>query len=162
MWAKPSKLAACFLLAGAAACARSAGPAIPTAPPGGALMAFGKHVIAVEVAADAAEWQRGLMGRKHMAENSGMLFVFPSPQRLGFWMKDTLIPLQIAFLQRTTGQSYRVAKLFEMTPCHADPCHIYDPATSYDVALEANAGWFSTNHIHVGSVGKLGSAPSGK
>jgi uncharacterized membrane protein (UPF0127 family) len=89
-----------------------------------------------------------------------MLFIFPSAQREGFWMKDTLIPLQIAFMVRTTGQHYRVAKLIEMTPCHADPCTVYDPGVVYDVALEANSGWFTRNKIHIGSTGQLGRAPS--
>jgi len=132
----------------------------PSAPPGGALVAFRKHVVAVELATTPDEWQRGLMSRRHLGADAGMLFLFPSAQKTGFWMKDTLIPLQIAFLKRTTGQTYRVAALFEMTPCKADPCHIYDPKASYDAALEVNTGWFTAHGVHVGSTGQVGRAPS--
>src|SRR4029077_1590428 len=110
----------------------------------------------------APEWEHGLMDRKSLAPDAGMLFLFPSPQKSAFYMFKTLIPLQIAFLQRKQGQTYRVVKLFEMTPCPAsDPhqCHLYDPGLSYDAALEVNGGWFTSNGVHVGSTGQVGRAP---
>ncbi len=133
--------------------------AIPTAPPGGALVAFRKQVVAVELAVSPGQWQKGLMGRRRLDPQSGMLFLFPNEQKSGFWMKDTLIPLSIAFMKRTTGQTYRVVRIFEMTPCKADPCHIYDPKAAYDVALEVNTGWFRRHGVHEGSIGRVGRAP---
>src|SRR5438477_10714567 len=156
------RVVASVLLALVVACAKKPTTAIPTAPPGGVLVAFRKHIVAAEVAAAPAEWQRGLMARKHLGANAGMLFLFPTPQRLGFWMKDTLIPLQIAFLKRTHDQTYRIVRLIEMTPCHADPCHIYDPGVSYDAALEVNSRWFGVHNVHVGSTGQVGRAPTPK
>ena len=64
--------------------------------PGGTEMRF-----SVEIADDTAERSLGLMNREHMARSSGMLFLYPKPQRAGFWMKDTLIPLDMIFMDQT-------------------------------------------------------------
>jgi len=149
-----------LLLVAVAACTRAAGPTIPTEPPGGALVAFHSHVVAVELAVRQDEWEKGLMGRTHLDANSGMLFLFPQASSLAFYMKNTLIPLSIAFLQRKQGQTYRVAKVLDMTPCKADPCHLYNPGVSYDAALEVNSGWFVRNGVHIGSTAQVGRAPT--
>nr|MDP8977943.1 DUF192 domain-containing protein [Actinomycetota bacterium] len=57
----------------------------------------------VEVAADEAARRRGLMGRRSLPPGAGMLFVYPGPHRGGFWMRDTRIPLTIAFSTATGG-----------------------------------------------------------
>src|SRR3712207_9276328 len=54
--------------------------------------------VQVEIADDTQEMARGLMGRTALAEDAGMLFVYPEERELSFWMKDTLIPLSIAFM----------------------------------------------------------------
>jgi uncharacterized membrane protein (UPF0127 family) len=126
-------------------------------------MAFGKHVVAVELAFTPAEWEKGLMNRKHMDADHGMAFIFGAPTRAPFWMKDTLIPLSVAFLQRKQGQTYRVAKILDMQPCPrsaGNNCPFYDPKTPYDVALEVNLGWFRDNAVHVGTTARLGRASS--
>jgi uncharacterized membrane protein (UPF0127 family) len=87
-----------------------------------------------ELALTAAQQQRGLMFRKQ-APRDGMLFVFAFANRGGFWMKNTLVPLKIVFFD-TRGRSVRT---FLMTPCHKDPCHIYDPDKQYRFALELPA-----------------------
>ncbi len=143
-----------------AACAKKSGPAIPTEPPGGALVAFRSHVVAVELAVNQAEWEKGLMNRTTMGTNNGMLFLFPSATGSPFYMKDTLIPLSVAFLQRTKGQTYKVIDLKDMTPCKADPCKLYYASLSYDAALEVNEGWFARNGVHVGSTAEVGRAPT--
>ena len=57
----------------------------------------GRAHLTIEVADSAAERSRGLMFRKDLAADAGMLFVYPAPQRVGFWMKNTLIPLDMIF-----------------------------------------------------------------
>ena len=87
-----------------------------------------------EVAKTSAQRSLGLMNRRQ-APKDGMLFVFPSPTRGGFWMKNTLVPLTIVFFD-SAGK--RVRKL-SMTPCREDPCRIYDPGRTYRFALELPA-----------------------
>lgn len=76
----------------------------------------------------------GLMNRKR-APKDGMLFVFPRDTTGGFWMKNTLVPLTIAFFN---ANGKRVRKL-SMTPCRRDPCHVYYPGRRYRFALELRA-----------------------
>jgi uncharacterized protein len=100
----------------------------------------------VQVADDDASREQGLMGVTDLPENHGMAFVWDAPTDATFWMKDTLIPLSIAFV----GQDNRVVSIREMTPCAADPCETYGAAASYTTALEANANWFADHHVAVG------------
>ncbi len=102
--------------------------------------------VAVEVADEPAEWQRGLMQRRSLARNAGMVFVFPRPIRGGFWMKDTLIPLSIAFW----GPDERIGAILDMEPCRKDPCTIYDPGISWVGALEVNQGFFAQAGVSEG------------
>jgi len=87
-----------------------------------------------ELALTSASRVRGLMNRRR-APVDGMLFVFPRDTTGGFWMKDTLVPLTIAFFD-VDGQ--RVRKL-SMTPCRGGPCPIYSPRRRYRFALELRA-----------------------
>lgn len=87
-----------------------------------------------ELALTESARERGLMLRKR-APADGMLFVFPEATSSAFWMKDTLVPLEIVFFD-SAGR--RVRKL-SMTPCRSDPCRIYDPGRSYRFALELPA-----------------------
>jgi uncharacterized protein len=94
--------------------------------------------IAVEIANTQSEREQGLMGRETLPADAGMVFVFPEDVRGAFWMKDTLIPLSIAFYS-TDG---RILKILDMEPCDADPCPLYDPGVAYRGALEVNQGAF--------------------
>jgi uncharacterized protein len=94
--------------------------------------------LSVEVADEPEEWRVGLMHRRSLARNAGMVFVFPRPIRGGFWMKNTLIPLSIAFFDARG----RILRIMVMTPCRADPCPTYDPRIAYKGALEVNRGSF--------------------
>ena len=87
-----------------------------------------------ELALTSASRSVGLMNRRP-APADGMLFVFPSDTSGGFWMKNTLVPLTIAFFD---AQGKRVRKL-SMTPCHQESCPIYDPGRRYRFALELRA-----------------------
>jgi uncharacterized membrane protein (UPF0127 family) len=98
----------------------------------------GEQEIAVEVADTDAERQRGLMGRTSLARDAGMVFVFPGETAGGFWMKNTLIPLSIAFYDADG----RIVRILEMEPCRRDPCRVYDPGVAYVGALEVNQGAF--------------------
>jgi hypothetical protein len=128
--ALPACLAALLALAGAAAAFPRATAVIDTGE---------RHVrLTVEVADEPDEWRVGLMHRRSLARNAGMIFVFPRPTRGGFWMKNTLIPLSIAFLDARG----RILRIMVMTPCRADPCPTYDPNVAYKGALEVNRGTF--------------------
>ena len=92
----------------------------------------------VEIARTEAQHSQGLMFRRSLAPRAGMLFVFGAPIRGGFWMKNTLIPLSIAF----AGRRGRILRTLDMAPCSADPCRVYDPNVEYAYALEVNRGAF--------------------
>jgi uncharacterized membrane protein (UPF0127 family) len=108
--------------------------------------AAGPVTLRVEVAADGYSRSKGLMDRHRLDPNAGMAFVFESPRTGGFWMKDTLIPLSIAFWDR----SGRILKVLDMTPCRRDPCPIYYPGVVYSGAVEANVGWFASYGVRPG------------
>ncbi len=115
-------------------------------------VAVGELALRAEVAATPAARQRGLMFREEMDADAGMLFLFPAPSQGGFWMKNTLIPLSIAYLTREEPQTYRIVSIMDMEPCEEDPCPPYNPGVSYDAALEANQGWFDRAGAEVGTV----------
>jgi uncharacterized protein len=99
----------------------------------------------VEVAKTPEERSRGLMGRKHLGKDEGMLFIFETEDYHGFWMKNTLIPLSIAFLDRD-GQ---IVWITDMKPLTLDS-HV--PPKPIRYAFEMNKGWFSSNGIKAGDV----------
>ncbi|MEW6320935.1 MAG: DUF192 domain-containing protein [Acidobacteriota bacterium] len=92
---------------------------------GGAAVTFADGTrVAVEVVATPESRQRGLMFREHLPQDRGMVFVFPEPGYYPFWMKNTLIPLDMIWLdaRRTV-----VAIAASVPPCKADPCPTYAP-----------------------------------
>jgi uncharacterized membrane protein (UPF0127 family) len=97
----------------------------------------------VEIAATDAERERGLMGRAALAEDAGMLFVFDQEQQLSFWMKDTLIPLSIAYID---GGGH-IVDIQGMQPLDETPHPSAGPAR---YALEVNQGFFAARGIQVG------------
>lgn len=99
----------------------------------------------VEVAKTPEQIAYGLMGRKHLAEDGGMLFVFETEGYHGFWMKDTLIPLSIAFFDKNG----RIVWITDMKPLTLNS-HVPPKPILY--ALEMNKGWFTKNSIKVGDV----------
>ena len=101
--------------------------------------------IRVEVAKTPEELHKGLMGRKHLEPDEGMLFMFESADYHGFWMKDTLIPLSIAFIDNEG----RIVSIEEMKPLTLDS---HDPPKPILYALEMNKGWFSKHGIKTGDV----------
>ena len=109
-------------------------------------------VLYVDVADTPQEQEKGLMRVEKLPSDQGMAFVFDEPSRSTFWMKDTLIPLSIAFVDDTG----RVLGLRDMQPCEADPCPTYGIDQPYVLAIEANLGWFDEAGVEVGDHAKLG------
>ena len=102
------------------------------------------HALFVEIAATPSARTCGLSRRAGMPENSGMLFVFPTLRDASFWMKDTQIPLSIAFLDDTG----RIISIQKMIPMNVEKRYRSDQAVRY--ALEVNQGWFVQNRIEIG------------
>ena len=100
----------------------------------------------VSIADNDAEREQGLMGVTSLPQNQGMAFRWDEPTDATFWMKDTLIPLSIAFVD----QGGTVVAIREMTPCTADPCTTYGADAPYTMAIEANANWFEDHGIAAG------------
>lgn len=99
----------------------------------------------VQIAETDQAREVGLMNVTRMADTVGMAFVFPQTTSISFWMKDTLIPLDIAFWD----PQGRIVSVFTMTPCTADPCKLYSPNVYLD-AVEMNAGLLSAHGVAVG------------
>ena len=98
----------------------------------------------VEMAKDPNKRERGLMFREHLPENQGMLFVYPNEQILSFWMRNTLIPLDIAFIDHRGI----IVSIQHMQPLDDENYHVSPKPVQY--ALEMNLGWFERNQVQVG------------
>ena len=100
----------------------------------------------VEIASTPADRAQGLMGRDILPADQGMAFLWNAPVQESFWMKDTTIPLSIAFWDRRD----RIVAMLDMAPCRADPCPTYDAGVPYVGAVEANRGFFADHGVGVG------------
>lgn len=123
----------------------------PDPPPG--TVAYQLHggerspqTVYLEVAATPEQRSRGLSNRDELADGRGMVFLFPSDVDTPFWMKDTRVPLSIAYV----AADGRVVALRDMTPCRADPCELYPSGAPYRYAVELPAGAFAEAGIDVG------------
>ena len=103
--------------------------------------------VRLEVAADPASRARGLMGRRKLPQGTGMVFLYPADVTEAYWMKDTLVPLSIAFV----AADGRVVSVAEMTPCAADPCPSWAPAGPYRYAVELAGGAFGAAGVGKGA-----------
>lgn len=99
--------------------------------------------VTVEVADTEEARQRGLMNRESLPEDRGMLFVYPEERRLSFWMRNTAIALDIAFIDR----SGRIVDIQEMEPYDEETIASREPAM---YALEMNRGWFEAHGVTPG------------
>lgn len=100
--------------------------------------------LTVELAVTDTERAKGLMFRQELPEDWGMLFLFPRTVRGGFWMRNTYVPLDIAYI----GADGRVQEIREGVPLDET---ILTPEESYRVVLEVNHGWFERHGMGVGS-----------
>jgi uncharacterized membrane protein (UPF0127 family) len=105
----------------------------------------GIYVIKAEVAADETERQQGLMFREKMAPNDGMVFIFDAPAAVCMWMKNTLLPLSVAFLD----DEGKIINIEDMKPQTSDT-HCAAKQARY--ALEMNLGWFKQKNIKPGTI----------
>ena len=110
----------------------------------------GMHLIRAEVAADFSTRGRGLMHRKSLAPNAGMLFIFDAPAIHCMWMKNTYIPLSVAFID-SQGTIVNIA---DMEP-HSEKSHCAARPALY--ALEMERGWFDKRGVKAGA--RLGGIP---
>jgi uncharacterized membrane protein (UPF0127 family) len=110
----------------------------------------GIHVITAEVAADDASRARGLMFRERLGPNEGMLFLFDPAAKQCMWMRNTLIPLSVAFI----ADDGRIVNIADMKP-HDETSHCSQQPVRY--ALEMERGWFSKRGLGAGA--KIGGLP---
>ncbi len=96
----------------------------------------GGRALRVVAADDEASWEQGLQGVTDLGSLDGMLFRFHATGNRAFWMKDTVLPLDVAFFDA----SGRFVSVTTMPLCRADPCPTYLAAAPYATALEARAG----------------------
>ncbi len=102
----------------------------------------------LELAVTPEEHQKGLMFRPFLAKNHGMLFLFDADGIPSFWMKNTLIPLDMVFLN-DAGRIVSVAA--DVPPCAADPCPQYRPTGPSRAVLEVAAGTAKAHHLTPGT-----------
>ena len=127
-------------------------PVVSAAKPSGAHVMLAGHRFSVEIATTDAAREHGLMKHTHMAAGHGMLFVYPDAQPRYFWMKDTLIPLDILFFD---AQRHLINVSADTPPCKADPCPTYASAAPAQYVLELNAGIVKRLGIKTGERFKL-------
>ena len=118
------------------ACGNGTRPSVPGARLPVEWIVVGNHRITVEVAHTRADRTRGLMFREHMPEDHGMLFLFPEEKVRAFWMKNTTLPLSIAY----ADSSGRIVRIADLEPLNEEGVSSVRPSR---YALEMNRGWFA-------------------
>jgi hypothetical protein len=113
----------------------------------------GMHLIHAEVVSDPGTRAQGLMYRKSMPQNAGMLFIFDEAEVHCMWMKNTLIPLSVAFIDDRGA----IVNIEDMAP-QTEASHCAAQPVRY--ALEMNRGWFAARGVKPGS--RLGGIPGTK
>ena len=136
-------LAACALLAAPMPASAQSPDGKPQSLPITTLK-VGPHAVAAEVASTPDQRSLGLMYRFSLPADHGMLFVFPEPQPLAFWMRNTFIPLSIAYIDAEG----RILNVVEMAP-RSDATHPSRGDALY--ALEMRKGWFADKGIGPGT-----------
>jgi len=110
---------------------------------------FKEHCFHVEIVSKGEAMRRGLQFRTTLAPDAGMLFVFPSAIKHSFWMKDTLIPLDMIWMD----YAHRVVDVrTRVPPCASDPCPVYTPSVISLYVLEINAGVSEKMGLKIGDV----------
>lgn len=113
----------------------------------GAKISIEGQTLDVEIANTHESRAQGLMGRKELLDGYGMLFIYEKEQRLVFWMKDTLIPLSIAFF----NSDREIVNILDMDPPIGQTYVRYRSSAPAMYALEVPQGWFEKHHIQRGA-----------
>jgi len=105
----------------------------------------GDHSVRMQLAVLLPEMQRGLMGRRELGADDGMLFVYAKPDTLSFWMRNTLLPLDIGYFSRS-------GELLEVYALHPhDEVAVRSISPQVQFALEMNQGWFKRTGVRPGA-----------
>jgi hypothetical protein len=107
---------------------------------------LGSQEVVAEVAATEIQIMTGMMFRKEMGENEGMIFVFPRPHRTSFYMRNTYVPLTCAYID----SEGTILELHDMKPL--DETAIPAATDNIQYVLEMKQGWFNRNNISIGTV----------
>lgn len=108
----------------------------------------GKELIKInaEIADDKQEQANGLMFREKLNKNEGMLFVFENEEYQTFWMKNTLIPLDMIFID----ENFEIVDIKNAVPCKEEPCALYKSSKPAKYVLEVNSNFAEKNGINAG------------
>jgi uncharacterized membrane protein (UPF0127 family) len=115
-------------------------------------LSVGTNELSAQIAADDATRELGLMSHSKLGDEEGMIFVFPHPRPVAFWMKDTPIPLSVAYI----SSSGRILEIHDMKPF--DETAIPSASSSVVYALEVSQGWFPQHGVLAGDT--IGGLPS--
>ena len=108
-------------------------------------ISIGGQELQLQLALNSAEQQKGLMYRDSLAKDHGMLFLFEQPDKRGFWMRNTRIPLDIGYFD-ANGQLLEVYKLFPY-----DETTVPSKSRQVLIAVETNRGWYAANGVQPGA-----------
>lgn len=117
------------------------------ASPRGTVVFPDKTKVTVEIADTEEKRQRGLMFREHLAPTDGMIFLFDEPGNYPFWMKNTLIPLDMIWVDKN-AQIVWIAQ--SVPPCKADPCPSFDHKGMASYVVEVVSGFATDHKLKVG------------
>jgi len=117
-----------------------------------ATLTIGTNTLSAQIAANDASRELGLMSRTDLNADEAMVFVFPRPQSVNFWMKDTPVPLSIAYL----GSSGRIFEIHDLKPF--DETAVPSSSSAVVYALEVPQGWFFRHRVMAGEI--VGGLPS--
>jgi len=148
-------VATCSSVGGAARPGDVSANSVAVAQPATALIVFGNDTILAEVADTPAERSEGLMNRSAVPDGTGMLFVFGFEASRSFWMKDTYVALDIAYID----VNFTIVSIHQMEPESEDLHSSTGPAM---FALEVRQGWFQEHGIEVGDHGDVTFDPPGR
>ncbi len=129
-------------------CARSE-PKVPSAPKTAAdyfTIKVDAHPVRMQLAILRAEMERGLMERREMSHDDGMLFIYLRPQRMSFWMRNTHLPLDIGFF----NPAGELVEIYQLHPMDENPVSSHSDRLQF--ALEMNQGWFKANGVRPGAI----------
>ena len=132
------------MLLASVSCQPVGAPVKPTSSQAYFPISIGGSKLQVQLALKTEEHHKGLMYRESLDDDHGMLFLFDRPDKRGFWMKNTRIPLDIGYFD-SSGQLIEIHKLFPY-----DETAVNSRSHEVLIAIETNRGWYATNGIKVG------------